>query len=326
MKLTIDFETRSPVDLKKCGVYKYAEHPWTDVMCLCVKEDDEPVQTWIPQYVRFIFGNESLPGQITTGELEALVSKADTIEAHNVEFERAIWNSVMVNKYGFRPLPEHKLRCSAAKAAVVGLPRALGKACKAMNLAQQKDDEGSKVMMKLTKPRRPVIKERKDLESKGWIESEAVKNMWITPQGERHYFFHENPDEYRRLIEYCKQDVVAEHCLSEALPDLTPDAQKLWHVDQIINTRGLTVDVDGCEAMIKLCGEFKNHLDFSIQLITEGKVDKGTKLQPMLAWLASQGIELDSLDASSIETNLKRPDLPDNVRTLLELRQLYSKT
>jgi DNA polymerase len=78
--------------------------------------------------------------------------------------------------------------------------------------------------------------------------------------------------------------------------------------------------------MIKLCDTFKNELNNSIQLMTEGAVDKGTKLQPMLAWLAQKGIELDSLDASSIETTLCRPDLPEDVRALLEHRQLYSKS
>ena len=46
-----------------------------------------------------------------------------------------------------------KLRCSAAKAAMFGLPRDLAGACAALGVPQQKDIEGSKLMLRLCKPR-----------------------------------------------------------------------------------------------------------------------------------------------------------------------------
>lgn len=322
MKLTIDFETRSPVDIKKCGAYKYAEHEWTDVMCLCVMADDGPVQLWVPQFVQGILG-DMVPGNlITTDQLEDLIDRASIIEAHNVEFERAIWNSVMV-RYGFGPLPEPKLRCSAAKAAIFGVPRSLGKACAALNLPQQKDDEGNKVMMKLTSPCRPVKKERERLESSGWVET-ATKNMWLAPDGSRHWFFKEEPKDYLRMIRYCEQDVIAEHCLSAALPEMSESALELWRIDQLINTRGVRVDTDGCRAMIAMCESYKEAIDNRLSELTQGAVTKGTKVQPMLAWLESRGCKLWSLDADAIGKALDRTLAPD-VRELLTLRQSYAK-
>ena len=38
--LNLDFETRSTVDLRRAGIYVYAEHPNTDVNCLAYAVDD----------------------------------------------------------------------------------------------------------------------------------------------------------------------------------------------------------------------------------------------------------------------------------------------
>ena len=43
-KLHIDFETRSELDIKKVGAYKYAKHPSTEILCMAYAIDDEPVQ------------------------------------------------------------------------------------------------------------------------------------------------------------------------------------------------------------------------------------------------------------------------------------------
>jgi hypothetical protein len=48
--LYLDFETRSHCDLKKHGVYNYAQHASTEVLCMSYAFGDEPVQTWVPFY------------------------------------------------------------------------------------------------------------------------------------------------------------------------------------------------------------------------------------------------------------------------------------
>lgn len=49
MILWIDFETRSECDLTAAGVYNYAMHRSTEVLCMCYAFDDEPVKTWTPE-------------------------------------------------------------------------------------------------------------------------------------------------------------------------------------------------------------------------------------------------------------------------------------
>ena len=49
MVVSIDFETRSAVDLRKTGVYKYASDPSTDIWCMAYKAPwSDDVQVWLP--------------------------------------------------------------------------------------------------------------------------------------------------------------------------------------------------------------------------------------------------------------------------------------
>jgi DNA polymerase len=43
-----DYETRSTLDLKRVGAWKYATHSTTDVWCCAYAVDDGPVQLWVP--------------------------------------------------------------------------------------------------------------------------------------------------------------------------------------------------------------------------------------------------------------------------------------
>lgn len=137
--ITLDFETKSRVDLKKCGMWRYAEDISTDVHCLCFAVSDGPVQIW-------------KPGQPFPKDLRYYLDYGMVFEAHNAFFEKAIWRNVMVRKYGWPDIPDSQWSCSAAKAAAHALPRSLDQVGQALNLPVQKDRDGYKVMMKLCKP------------------------------------------------------------------------------------------------------------------------------------------------------------------------------
>ena len=87
--VTIDFETRSKVDVTKVGTYAYAAHPSTDVMCMAWGSEHLPVRIWTPTRP-YPFGQGA----------------SFIIEAHNVEFEREIWKHVMMRKYGWPEVDE----------------------------------------------------------------------------------------------------------------------------------------------------------------------------------------------------------------------------
>lgn len=321
MHLTIDFETRSPSDIKKEGTWKYAENPFTEVMCLAVAQDMGPARLWVPyNFEKFLTTEITISKQ----SLIQLIKDADTIEAHNVEFEIAIWFHIMQG-LGFPDLPMDKMRCSAAKAAIVGIPRSLGKACKALNLAEQKDEAGSKVMQKMCKPKKPTKSELKTITEMGWTPHPTEPMLWRLPDGTESYFWNEKPEDMTSLFNYCLQDVVAERALSKATPELSPYAYRLWRVDQEINRRGVLVDHVGCLSMIQMSDTYKAKINSEIQRLTDGEITKGTQVAQISAWLSSKGIQTCSLDAEAIDV-LLTDGLPEDCHRLLELRREYAKS
>ena len=154
MKLTIDFETRSQVDIRTKGAYNYAVHPSTEVLCLAIKVDNEEPKIYIPRKFRGIVDTE-----LSRDEVEELIKKAETIEAHNAHFELLIWHHVMP-RYGFDPIDVNKVFCSLAKASMCSLPRSLKGGCDAIGMEEGKDNDGHAIMMAMCKPRQPTQKER----------------------------------------------------------------------------------------------------------------------------------------------------------------------
>ena len=139
----IDIETYSETDLPKAGVYRYAEDPSTEILCVCYAFDDEPVHLWVPFEVFELPDElycelyEVIPEEYLhftrtcPDELYDYMDNGGKCAAHNAEFERTILNGHAGQLLG---IPETKIRnwhCTAAKAAASGLPRSLDGVCKA---------------------------------------------------------------------------------------------------------------------------------------------------------------------------------------------------
>lgn len=134
--LWCDFETRSRCDLKAKGVYNYAQHSSTRVLCLSYAFDDEDVQTWTP--------GQPFPARIAhhTGQ----------IRAHNAAFERLIWWYVLAPDVG---LPEPRLEqfyCTAAQARANCAPGSLEDVGRFSGASMKKDHKGSALIRKLCIP------------------------------------------------------------------------------------------------------------------------------------------------------------------------------
>lgn len=311
MKLVIDMETRSRVDLKKCGVYVYAEDESTDVLCIAVKEDNFTPKLWVDDLVHYATENLTIFFErIYAGELNQLIKKADEIHAHNVQFERVMWTQVMVGRYNYSEIPFHKWRDTAAKAAVFALPRNLDGACKALKLPRQKDMAGHRIMMKMCKPNN--------------------RGVW-----------QEDPDDFIKLCEYCIDDVEAEYALDKALPDLTVSELEIWRMDQLINDRGIYVDIEAIDNLMYKIEEKGKKLLEEVKDITDGKLNSTSQRDAMLVWLKENGLELPDLTKDTVTEALKNIDatiatckntvdvmweVDVRVRRLLEIRQSLAKT
>lgn len=141
----IDYETKSIIDIRKCGVYKYARDPSTDILCMAYAFDHEPTKLWTPDFP----WPEDLYEHMASGKL---------IYAHNAQFERLITEAIAVPRYGAPTVALRQWVCTAAMAAAMALPRSLEKLGEAIDAEIKKDMAGSRHMLKMTKPRKGIAK------------------------------------------------------------------------------------------------------------------------------------------------------------------------
>jgi DNA polymerase len=202
-------------------------------------------------------------------------------------------------RHGF-PLPGvDQWRCSAAKAAAHALPRQFDKAGAALALTVQKDEAGKKVMMKVSKPRKPRKKEREAWEK---IHGDAPHpTLWW-----------EDQVLFQRLFDYCRQDILAEEALSHSLDDLSPQETIYYCLDQRMNQRGFQLDTEAVECALTLISNESSILNKELAALTNGAVRVATQRAKMMAWLATQGLHLDDTRGTTLDEWL----LPDSVAAL----------
>lgn len=302
MKLTIDFETRSEIDLTKTGMHRYAEDESTDVLCLSILEESGTQWMWVPDRVRKLIAPTTTRGNFLSDELvQEMIASATHIEAHNSAFEMVLWNNVMVKKYGFKPLDENKVYCSAAMAAMCSLPRSLDGVSKALLLEQEKDLDGRRIMLKMCKPRKPLKGENSD------------KTLW-----------HDDPEEYNTLINYCEQDTVTESAVSWALYDLPESEREVFLLDYKINNRGIRFDIDTIKTVISNLEKEENKL--LVEMKSLSGIGSPKQTAKTKAWIEGRiGKALKSIDKYAV-AELLQEDLPDDVRRVLEIRATISKS
>jgi DNA polymerase len=220
-KLHLDIETYSECDLKREGLYRYAEHPSTELLVVCYAFDEEPVQTWVPEYDPFV-----------PEDLRAHIARGGELRAHNASFERVVLNGVAGQKVDFPQIRIEQCVCTAAKMAAHGLPRALGNAAEALG-THPKNDVGRMDMLQLSKPRSGKVAR--------WTRDNA-------------------PERFERLDQYCVDDVEAERGIDRVVPDLSAAEQEVYRLDQRINDRGIAVDLKAVEDAQVLIAEYKAEL------------------------------------------------------------------
>jgi DNA polymerase len=281
-----DYETRGVLQLEVVGAWKYVGDDRTEVRCCAYAVDDEPVQLWVP-------GNP-----VPEPFLQAAVDPSWLLVAHNAQFEIAIEHFIMRRRHGWPKIPLRQQRCTMAMALALALPPKLELLAEALELAHQKDKAGQRLMLMMSKPRRP----RKDED----------------PQGI--YWFDDETREQRRN-EYACKDVESEREAYQQLRPLPPEEQQVWLVDLIINARGFFVDRPLAEAGCTIAQTAAPELDAEFAQLTGGAVTSIHQVARLKAWLEQEGCSTTALDKAAIEKLLAADDLPMMVRRALELRQ-----
>ena len=294
-KVHLDLESRSPLPFaRQNGVttYQYSRHKDTTILLASYKIGTGPIKRWRA------WAGEPLPKELIEAVGDGMI-----IAAHNFFFEWAMWNNILVPRYGAPVLPFSQGDCTAVRAAIMALPRSLGEACKAVGLPVRKDEEGKKLMMKMAKPR----KARKD---------EDPDSLW----------WHESPKDLERLGDYCDVDVEVEYALDEVLEPLSRDEWELWQMDHRTNQRGVLLDIPFIRRAKKVLAFAEKHYSEELSEITDGEVTAVTQVAQIRGWVNDRGLALPTLDKVMVENTLKDDDLDPDVRRVLEIRQEAGKS
>lgn len=139
MIYSIDFETRSHIDLVDRGLDVYANDPTTDVICIAFGTEPDNIIVSTPTYA-------------ATKIVLEHVRNGGKIQAWNALFEYAIWNCVCVPKYGWPELKLEQCIDTMAIAAANNIPQSLDDAGTFLDSEYKKDPIGKRLIQKLCKP------------------------------------------------------------------------------------------------------------------------------------------------------------------------------
>ena len=325
-RLTLDFETRSRCNLKTAGAYKYSLDPSTQPTCLAFKVHGQAKVYFLNfDVVNRVWLNQSL-------ELKDLwrsfLAQGFEFSAHNAFFERCIYTNILVKRYGWPPIPIRLWRCTAAKAAACAIPRNLEGAGYTMNLSVQKDKRGYNAVMATCKPTKQWnawTKARAEIAA-GKKVGPKKRDLAVKAEPPVFLEFDANPETWNTLYTYCKIDVLAEEKLDEVLPDLIPDEQEIWHLNQKLNWRGLRVDIPTIQKIVGIMALESQTKLKELDKLTMGLVTKPGARRSILEFLALDGIVLPDIKAKTVDDALKSDAVSGDMRRLLEIRKALSKT
>ncbi|HEL2387870.1 TPA: DNA polymerase [Streptococcus suis] len=294
-ELSIDIETYCEIDLRKSGVYRYAEDDSFELLLFAVSVDNGPVTV-------YDFNKEKLPQDI----LEALVDDRVIKWAFNASFERICLSNWLKKHHpellldGF--LSPNSWRCSMIWSAYLGLPLSLEGVGTVLKLKDKKMREGADLIRYFCVPCKPTK-----------INGGRTRNL-----------AHHAPDKWTTFNDYNIRDVEVELAIKERLKNF-PVPDFVWdeyHQDQIINDRGIGIDVDFVNAAIKVDAESKAKILEELKVLT-GLENPNSVLQ-MIDWLREHGVTTDSLDKKAVKELLKTVD--ETTAQVLKLRQQAAKS
>ena len=302
--LSIDIETKSGVDLARCGVYRYCEDPLFGILLFGVSVDGGPVEVYD------LACGEKLPDQLISALSDTTVLKS----AFNASFERiciSAWlrrnHPDMFRGYGIggETLPyldPSGWRCTMVWSAYLGLPLSLANVGKILKLENQKLKEGSDLIRYFCSPCRPT-------KTNGG-------RTWNLPEYA--------PEKWELFKRYNKRDVEVEMQIQQRLCN-HPVPASVWdeyHLDQMINDRGIRLDMDLVHSAIRLDGLSSSEVSERMRQLTD--LDNPNSVVQMKTWLKENGLETDTLGKKTVQSLIRESG--GKIREILELRLQMAKS
>lgn len=296
-ELHIDIETKCELDLTEVGVYRYASHPSFKIILFGYRYHGEDATTVIDTH------NDETPGESIPVEVWNDMTDPDVLKiAQNANFE-----ITCISIHYALPLKAKQWYCTMIASGYYGLPMNLDKIGAVLNLEHQKDKAGKALIKFFTQPVTRATKKKQ-------------KGDWNTPE--------EFPEKWAQFCDYNGTDVDSEYDIYDYLQRLPPLPAIEWHYwtqDQVINNRGVYIDIPFVEAAIETNREYLRQVHEEMVELTG--VDNPNSLDQLKAWITEQtGEKCTSLKKEDIADALASEFLSDEVKRLYELRDAGSKT
>ena len=289
MKLSIDIETYSSNDLVKSGVFKYVDAPDFEILLFAYAFDDEDVK------IVDLKNGEELPYEVRN----ALLSKDYLKTAYNAQFE-----ITCIQKYFGIRLDLTQWSCTAVMAAELGLPQTLAHVAKVLNLEEQKDTRGKRLIDYFCKPCKPTK-----------INGGRTRNL---PE--------HKPEDWKIFKDYCVRDVEVERAIRQKIAKypIKDSEQYLWELDQKINSRGVKIDINFVNNALGFNDmATEEYMNRAIELT---RLENPNSVTQLKGWLSEQlGVEVKTLTKADV-SDILETTTDKNVKEVLKIRQALGKT
>ena len=289
--LSIDIETYSSAPLQKSGVYRYVEADDFEILLFSYSVDSTPVK------VVDLACGEKIPDEV----ISALTDDSVTKWAFNASFERICISRFLGYPTG-KYLSPKSWKCSMVWAATMGLPLSLEGVGAVLGLKKQKLTEGKELIRYFCQPCSPT-------KSNG----QRTRN-----------FPHHAPDKWQLFKKYNIRDVETEMAIQARLAKYpVPDfVWEEYHIDQVINDRGVALDMELVHQAIAMDSRSRAELTTAMKEITE--IENPNSVQQMKQWLSDNGLKTDTLGKKAVADIMKTA--PPELQNVLTLRQQLAKS
>lgn len=223
--------------------------------------------------------------------------KEDTVVIHNSTFDKAVINEF----FGEEVLKSERIIDTMVQAYAHGLPGKLAVLSKLYNLKEYgKLDTGMHLIRTFCIPQRDG----------SFINAE------------------DDPDSWKDFIVYGVNDIEAMRLIYHKMPKYNyPKLEHHhWEIDQMINERGIPVDVTFAKRAVEEDLKERTRLNEEITKITNGAVTAATQRDKLLTYLKEvKGIEIPDMTAATIKEYLERNDLDKDINKILRIRSKASQ-
>lgn len=289
--ISIDIETYCSANLQKTGVYKYCESDDFEILLFGYSVDGGEV------VVVDIANGEEIPSDI----INALLDESIIKWAFNAQFERVClsrWLGLQKGQY----LSPSAWRCTMVWAATLGLPLSLEGVGAVLGLEKQKMSEGKNLIRYFCVPCTPS-------KSNGG----RTRNL---PQ--------HDTDKWNLFIAYNNRDVETELAIQQKLFKF-PVLDMEWGnycLDQIINDRGIALDMEFVQKAVNCDEEFKVENIAKAKMLTG--LENPNSPSQLKDWLLDKGVETESLSKAAVSQMLETAD--GDIEEALAIRQQLAKS